>query len=179
MKSETGFSLTELLVVLALVAMVAGFAVPTVSTSMRSWQLASDARNIASTLTYAKISSMSQMTHFQLSFNLGANQWSVSKYNRGTAAYEVEGSTNGLAHGLANNGITFRSTSSSAPSGFGTSSSTSITFNSRGIPVDATGRPTANNVVYISDASDNYAITVSLSGRVQLWRCINDQWGAQ
>lgn len=176
---ERGFSLIELVILLALAGIVAGFSIPTLSSSMRRWQLASDARNIATNLTYAKFGAISQMTHCRLSFDVEGNQWSLSKYNRTTSAYALQGSPNQLSNGLANSGIQLRSDSSSAPSGFSTSSSVSITFNSRGIPIDATGKPTSNNVVYLSDAREEYAVTVSLTGKVQLWKLISGQWTAQ
>jgi Tfp pilus assembly protein FimT len=167
------------MVLLAMMAIVAAFSLPKLSSSMRSWQLAADARDIATTLTYAKLSAASQMTHCQLSFNLAHNQWSLQKYNKGTGNYDVQGATNQLSSGQANSGIAFRSSSSAALSGFPTASSASITFNSRGIPIDSTGKPTTNNVIYLSDGSDDYAVTVSLSGKVQLWRYRNSQWSAQ
>lgn len=176
---ERGFSLIELVVLLALVAIVLGFSIPMLSSSMRSWQLSADARNIATTLSYARLSATSQMTHYQLSLNLSGNEWSLKKYNKSTSVYDLQGSTNALSSGLANSGIAFKASSSSAPSGFSTTSSTSITFNSRGIPIDATGKPTANNVIYLSDASDDFAMTVSLSGKVQLWRYRDGQWSTQ
>jgi Tfp pilus assembly protein FimT len=178
-KRDRGFSLIELTILLSMMAIVAVFSLPKLSSSMRSWQLAADARNIATTLTYAKIGASSQMTHYQLSFNLESNQWSLKKYNRSTSVYDLQGATNALSSGQADSGIAFRSSPSAALSGFPTTSSASITFNSRGIPIDATGKPTANNVIYLSDASDDYAVTVSLSGKVQLWRYRNSQWSAQ
>jgi Tfp pilus assembly protein FimT len=174
--SEKGFSLTELLILLSTFAIVAGFSVPMLSSSMQSWQLASDARNIATTLTYAKMSSTSKMAHYQLSFNLNGNQWVLNKLNPTTGVFEAQGGPTGLSAGLASSGIAFCSSSASGPAGFPITSSTTITFDSRGIPIDATGKPTANNIVYLSDARDRYAVTVSLSGKVQLWRYGNGQW---
>jgi len=55
--------------------------------------------------------------------------------------------------------------------GTGTISNTScIVFNSRGIPIDSTGAPTANDAFYITDGSTVYAGTMSATGLFQLWR---------
>ena len=174
-KGERGFSLTELVIVLAILAIALGFSIPMLSSSMRGWQLASDARNITTTLACAKLSATSQLTHCQLSFNLIGNEWRLNKFNKTTGVYDLQGSTNALSSGLANSGIAFKSSSNTAPPGFPMDSSASITFNSRGIPIDATGKPTANSIVFLSDTIDQYAVTVSLSGKVQLWRYRNGQ----
>ena len=179
LQRERGFSLIELIILLSMVAIVAAFSIPMLSSSMRSWQLAADARNIVTTLTYAKLSATSQMTHYQLSFDVASNKWSMLKLNRGTGVYDLQGEVNELSTGIAYSGIAFKSASSSAPSGFPTTSSTSITFNSRGIPIDGAGIPTTDNVVYVSGTGDDYAVTVSLAGKVQLWRSLNGQWVAQ
>jgi Tfp pilus assembly protein FimT len=55
--------------------------------------------------------------------------------------------------------------------GFGTASATSCTvINSRGIPiVPASGAPTGNDAIYITDGTQVYAVTVSPTGISQVW----------
>ncbi len=178
MKRNRGFSLVELTMILAILAIVAGLSVPVLSSSMRNWRLAGDARNIVTALTYAKLTAASQMTRSQLTFDLSGNTWSVMKFNRSTNNYDLQGSINRLSDGLANSGIGFKSSSTSAPSGYPTASSTSITINSRGIAIDGSGNPTTHSV-FLSDAGTDYVVTVSLAGRVQLWRNQNGSWMPQ
>ena len=45
-----------------------------------------------------------------------------------------------------------------------------IIFNSRGLPVDATGSPFGNDAIYITDSTAVYGITVAATGFVRLWR---------
>ncbi len=45
-----------------------------------------------------------------------------------------------------------------------------IVFNSRGIPVDSTGTPTANDAIYITDGVSVYGVTVSATGLLRTWR---------
>lgn len=178
-KGDRGFTLTELAFIVGLCGLATAVSIPILNTSLRSWQLGADARNIVTTLTYAKLRSTSQMTHYQLLFDLAGNKWSLQKYNRSTASFDLEGATTGLSSGMAHSGISFQSTSGSAPSGFPTTSSAFIRFNSRGIPIDAAGIPTISNVVYLSDGRTNYAVTVSLTGKVQLWKYKSSQWISQ
>jgi len=160
----------ELTVVLGLMAAMAAFSVPMLNNSMRGMQLVSDARSIATTMTYAKMSATSHMTRYQMSFNLGNNTWSLLKRNRSTGTYELQQVVNGLSNGISHSGIAFKTSSSTAPSGFPTASSSTITFNSRGIPNGIA-------IVYLSNADMDYAVSVSLAGKVQVWRFQNSQWG--
>ena len=173
---DPGFSLVEILITLCAFAILAAVAVPSMSAFMRDLQLAADARNISTTLTSARLNATSLMTPYQIDFDLENNQWSLSKFNRATNSYELQQATNTLSTGLGNSGIAFQSSSESAPAGYSTDSSTSITFNSRGIPVDEAGVPTPDNVIYISKSNDDFAITVSLTGKVQIWKQEGEGW---
>ena len=44
-----------------------------------------------------------------------------------------------------------------------------VVFNSRGVPVDDTGAPTAQNAIYVTDGSAIFGATASASGLMQLW----------
>jgi len=54
-----------------------------------------------------------------------------------------------------------------------------ITFNSRGIPVNGSNQPTADHSLYIHNSSGYYAVSVALSGRIQMWKYVNSAWVAQ
>ena len=172
-RNNQGFSLVELLIMLGMLGLAAALSVPMLTSSMRDLQMISDARSIATSATYAKLSAASQMTQYRLSFNLANNQWSVAKLDRTSGNFITQGSTSTLGNGVANSGIAFKANASSAPTGFPAASSATITFNSRGIPVEGA------SAIYVSNSNANYAITVSLSGKVQLLRYKNNQWSSQ
>ena len=176
---DKGFSMVELVMLVGMIVIMMAISIPMLSSSMRDMQLVADARSIASTLTVAKLTATSQMTHCRLSFDLTNNEWQIEKLNRSNGQFELQQDTNQLSRGVANSGITFKTSSDSAPSGFPTSSSSAITFNSRGIPIDGAGVPTASNIIYLSKNPSDYAVSVSLAGKVQLWRLAEGQWSAQ
>jgi Tfp pilus assembly protein FimT len=175
-KDARGFSLVELCILLGMVMLVSAMAIPSLSDAMRGMQLAADARNIASALNYAKLSATSQMKRYRVSFVLAENRWQVEKFNNTSGLFEaeLEGSTLSTESGIA-----FQTTSGDALTGYPSSSSTAMTFNSRGIPVDDSGVPTTNNVVYISKADSDFAISVSLAGKVRVWKHHAGQWCSQ
>jgi len=177
--NERGFSLAELMILVVVIAATAAMSAPIFTNSMRDMRLIGDVQNISTTLGLAKIKSTSQLTRYQMALNLSQGSWSLQKFNQGTGNYEVEGSVNALSSGIKSSGILFKTGSGSAPPGFPTTSSNIIRFNTRGIPIDNAGIPTTNNVIYLSDGRLQFAVTVSLSGKVQVWRSRGTQWVLQ
>ena len=164
---------------LAIMGIVVASTIPMLIASMREMQLTADARSVLTSAAYAKLMAISKMTRSRLAFDLARNQWKVERFNRSAGEFELQDAVNTLSNGIAGSGITFRANSSSAPTGFSTISSNAIMFNSRGIPIDTLGRPTPDNIIYISKGDANYAVSVSLSGKVQLWRNKAGQWAVQ
>ncbi len=169
-ENDRGFSLIEVSMLTVMMAILLAISIPLLGSAMHSMQLISDARSIATTMGFAKLGAASQVTRYQLSFDLANNQWSLRRLNRSSGNYELQNSVNQLSSGVAHSGIAFKNTSSSAPSGYPTASSTTITVDSRGIPREGA------SIVYISDSDRDYAVSMSLGGKVQVWRYLNSQW---
>lgn len=169
-KNNHGFSLVELAVLLSMATIMAAVSIPMMTTAMRGMKLSSDAKSIATSLTYARVSATSQLTRYRMTLDLDNNRWALLKRNRTSGIYELEQATNTLSGGVSNSGIRFKPTSSTAPTGFPTASSTAITFDSRGIPMEGAG------IVYLSGTDADFAVSVSTAGKIQLWRFQNSQW---
>ncbi len=176
---DPGFSLVEILIVLSLASVLAATAIPIVTSSLRDMQLAADAQNISSALSAARLKAKSTMTPYRISLDLGNNRWSLEKFNSNTGQFELEQDVNQLSSGLAGSGIRFMAKSESHPGIFPSESSGTITFNTRGIPVDINNRPTSDNIVYISRPGSDYAISATLTGKVQVWKNKEGRWQAQ
>ncbi len=176
---DDGFSLTEVVLVVAVLAVVSSISVPFVTSSLRGLQVSSDARRIASSLSYAKMAATSKMTRYQLVFDISGNRWSIQRFNRATGNYETEGASTQVSAGLSGSGIALQASATSAPSGFPADSSTFIRFNSRGIPINSTGSPTSTSVIYLAGAGSQFGVTVSLAGQVQVWKVRGGQWVSQ
>lgn len=171
-----GFSVVELLIVLTMLSILSAVAIPSLSSAMRDMQFVSDARNVSSALGYARLKAKSMMNPYRVEFDLNDNQWSVKRYDSASDSWVLEQAVNELSSGVSNSGITLTKGAGTSPTGFPETSSTDITFNSRGIPVSGT-TPTSNNIIYISRSdTDYYAITVTLTGKVQVWKKSEDGW---
>jgi len=177
-EGEHGFSLAEIMVAVVLLLLFAALTVPSLTTALNAWQLNADARKISTTLMSAKLRTTSQATRYRVHFDVPNNSFNCQRFNRTTGNYVdiADESAVTLSDGISNSGIRLTADSPSGPTGFPTTSSEFIIFNSRGIPVDNGGVPTGDNVIYLSNSSTSYAVTVSQVGRIQLWKLDGSQW---
>ena len=180
-KDQGGFTLTEVTLVVGLMLLFSALSIPILSSSFRVWQARSDTQNISTALLSAKFKATSRANRYRVAFDVPNNSWTFERYDSAGATWVPEGSPMQLSSGLSNSGIRLEASSASAPTGFPTTSSTSIIFSTRGIPIDSANswRPTANNVVYLSGGQGNYAVTVSMAGRIHLWSLNNSTWVCQ
>ena len=177
---DPGFSLTELLITITVMAALSAVGIPMLSSSMRSMQLAADAQNISTTLSAARLNAKSLMTPYRISFDLNNNKWQLERFNRATGTFELQQDEYQLSSGITDSGITFLENSGTHPETLPSRSSNTITFNSRGIPVDINNVPTPNNIVYISKSGIDYAVSVSLTGKVEVWKeDAENEWNVQ
>ncbi len=172
-RNAKGFSLIELSVLLAITALLAAISVPMLTSGLADMQLISDARNIATSMTHAKLSAISQLTHYRLSFDLDQNEWSIEKWDRTSGQYALQQDARQLGLGVGGSGIAFLAASQTSPTGYPATSSPAITFNSRGIPVEG------SSIVYLANNGENFAVSASISGKIQVWRHRDNQWLTQ
>jgi prepilin-type N-terminal cleavage/methylation domain-containing protein len=176
--STRGFSFTELLVVVSIIMVLSAIALPRVNGVVQSYRVGVDARAIASQLTLARVRAGSYNNNARINFNsCSSTSYQLEIYNTGTSSYQLDTNT-GVAH--LSTGVTFGYGSISTPAGSQstiTNSPCYVIFNSRGIPVDSSGNPTANYTIYvINNQNLCYAVTVLLSGRIQVWEYSGSAW---
>jgi len=176
-----GFSLVEVAIVVAILALIAVLAIPQFTSLLRSFRATSDARSIASQLALAKMRAANGFTQARLNCDLTANSCQLetctSKGASTCNTFTAEGGPINLS-----TGSTFGFGSITTPAGSQTSiqNTAQILFNSRSLPVDNTGTPTGNYALYVMNQTSNrYAVTVYATGRVAVWRYDNGAWSIQ
>jgi len=176
----SGFSLLELMIVVAVMMVVAAIAVPSAMRVMRSYQGSANARNIASELALAKMDAARNFTQTQLNCTLSANSCQLQMCTtKGTSTCTTFSAEGGPL--LLSQGVTFSYGSIGTAAGTQTTiqNSTPIMFNSRGTPVDSTGAATGSYALYVANQSgDTYAVTVYATGKIGVWRYSNSTWVA-
>jgi prepilin-type N-terminal cleavage/methylation domain-containing protein len=202
-RSECGISLIEVSIVVAIIAIVAGMAVPYASNTLNEYRLNSDASDLASCLNVARMKAASQFAPYRININATQSTFNMEELCGGTAS-SVDANCSGGANPYAefsspaiDGGTQYASQgdaySTCRPSGVtsypgditadaqGCPSSLEIWFNTRGAPVSGSGGVLSNGgaVVYLSNTNGMIdAITASLGGRVTIWswNAVSAQW---
>lgn len=188
-KPSEGFSLLELLMVLAIVSVIAAMAIPKVMTIVQNARTVGDIQSLNSAILLAKMRGASDFARARVYMDLSANTYRVDIYPSGATSWTTDGATTAVPHPvnyLAKNVSFGYGSLTTAPSGMSSLAqapacladdlSTTVTntacimFNSRGIPVDSTWAATGVDAIYVTDGKSVAGVTVSASGLTKIWR---------
>ncbi len=180
-----GFSLIEILFVLALTGVIGAIAVPMMSNTLGDLRLSGNARGLFNAVSLTKMQASSNFTQTRLYVDLSVNAYHTEIWQKTGAAWVTQGSTTPLSNVAETYG--FGAVSSAPPTTQGTigqapqcfdaatpphaiGNTACILFNSRGVPVDSTGQPIGSYALYITDGTAVFGVTVSTTGSIRLWR---------
>ena len=142
-----GFTLVEVLIVVMLVAVIAGATIPAVADAIQRYSLTSAGQQVVSTIRSARQQAVGQNATRRVRFNFPA-----------AGQYQVLDSVDG-----AIGDVQFLPTGTD----FGAVSG-DIEITTSGRVTDLAGNPTTETIVVSNDDGQTRTITVSASGRVQL-----------
>jgi len=180
-RHSSGFSVIELLIVVAIVGVVAAISMPVGGAAVGSYRMSGQAHAISYQVSLAKMRAAASFTRARLFVDLSSNTYRLETWNKITSHGTVDGGTEQLPPPI---GFGFGTAAAPPPNTQGAigqaaaclddasaviANSACVVFNSRGIPIDSTGAPTGNDAVYLTDGRVLYGATVSATGMTQLW----------
>lgn len=181
-RSHAGFSLIEVLVVMALLGIAASFAVPVVSNTVSGYRLRNESKTIANLVGLAKMRATSQFSRARVYGDLGNNTYRLQVWNKTTNSWVTEGTPATMPFGVRFGfGVLATPPPNTQPAiamatqctnnaGAVIAGTNCVVFNSRGIPIDATtGAPLGGNAFYMTDNIGVRAITITATPLVREW----------
>lgn len=191
-RKQAGFSLIELVLVVVIVMVIAGMAIPSFMRTMQNFRTSGDALSINGEVLLAKMRAAARFTRTRVYFDLGARTFRTQWWNRDPAVLDWVDEGVGAPQNLAR-GVIYDFSGAAGPppntqtvlgqaapctndtggnpgAGADIAETACIMFNSRGFPVDSTGAPTGEGALYVTDGSSIFAVTLSATGLTTTWR---------
>ena len=167
---------------MAITSIVAAMAVPMTRNAIGDMRLRGDARSLNNAVSLTKMRAASDFTNARLYIALDSKSFHIERWQKTGPAWVTEGGTTLLAgddtfgYGVVSapppntQAAIGQAAQCRTAAGAAIGNTACVVFNSRGIPVDTTGAPTGAGALYLTDNTAVYAVTISASGLIKLWR---------
>jgi hypothetical protein len=141
-----------------------------------------DARGVANSLAVAKMLAAAHFTQTRLFVDLSDDTYHLESWDKDADEWTTVGGlttlTSSVSFGVGdmdepppNTQAAIAQASLCKDEDGGNIGNTAcVVFNSRGVPIDATGAPTAAGALYVTSGTIVYGSTVSATGLIRLWR---------
>jgi len=176
LRDKKGFTMIELLIVVAIIAVTAAIAIPNIISWIPTMRVNSAARDLVSEMQLARMKAVSERNNYVITFDTSTNQYSIYDDNDSNfSTSNVLVKTVNLPSGIQFGYIAGKNPSNDDITG-------SVQFGATSSPIRETFIPngTANLMgsVYLIPTEDiagsrrdrQRAITVILTGRIKLWK---------
>lgn len=182
---DAGFSLIETLLVVGVMGIIAGMAIPSTTSMMRVHRLKGDAESVHNLVALAKMRAASQFSRARVFVDMNTNSYSLQRWDKTTSTWVTEGPVT-----RTSSGVTFGFGTVAAPPpntqatigqspnctdnvGAAVGNSACVTFSSRGMPVSNVlppgGGVVGNSALYLTDGSSFYGTTVTTTPLIKFW----------
>ena len=183
-KNSRGFSLIELLMVLAIMGVLAAVTVPMSGNAIRFLKISGDARELSNATAVAKMRAAAKFTQSRVYVDITGRQFYVQTFDKTSSTWTAEGGAVSLSSTVSfgfgpipTPPPNTQTTIDQAPACMNTASppvaianTACVIFNSRGLPIDSTGSPTGVDAIYVTDGSAVYGITIAATGFIRTWQ---------
>jgi prepilin-type N-terminal cleavage/methylation domain-containing protein len=183
MKGEHGYSLIEMMMAVGIIAVVGAMVIPITDTSLRGGRLRGDASVIRNLIGVAKMRASSNFTRARLYADLGARTYVLQIWDKTANAWVDDGGINQLSTGVnfgfaalnapppnTQVNIAQSPTCTNGLTAAGAIGNTAcVTFNSRGLPIDADGNLYPRHAVYVTGDDAVWVTTITTTPLIRFW----------
>jgi prepilin-type N-terminal cleavage/methylation domain-containing protein len=180
--NRRGFTLVEMLIVVALTGVIAAIAIPMMGNTLGFFRLSGDARNLSNAIALSKMRAASVFSRVRVYIDRGNRTFHMETWDTATNKWVAETGTTSLSQGVV---FSFLGVTDPPPNTQGTIAeaqtcrdnagnpvlnTSCVIFNSRGTPIDAVTAAPLVDAVYITDNTAVYGITIAATGMVRTWK---------
>jgi prepilin-type N-terminal cleavage/methylation domain-containing protein len=182
---SSGFSLMELLLVLAITGVLTATALPMMGRALGFHRLSGDARGAASAVALAKMRAAAVFGRVRVYVNVTGGDYHLEAWDAATSTWLADGGTRYLSTNVSfgygavgtappdTQGTIGQATACKNDLGTANIANTAcIVFNSRGLPIDVTTAEPKVEALYVTDGTAVYGVTVAASGMIRGWRTL-------
>jgi prepilin-type N-terminal cleavage/methylation domain-containing protein len=180
-----GFSLIEIMFVVALTGVIAAIAIPMMGNSLGFFRLSGDARSVSNAMALAKMRAASVFGKVRVYIDRPSKRFRIETWDAATNQWTSDTGYTYLSQGVTFN---FAPVAAAPPNtqgaigeaaicknaaGADIANTSCVIFNSRGLPVDSTAAAApVVDAMYLTDGTAVYGVTISATGMVRTWRTV-------
>lgn len=171
---SSGFTLLELSAVILIFMVLVAISIPNAMEVLHTNRLTGDARGLEHQLSLARQRAGAEFTWTEIVIDTSTTpvsytlQLCSTKATSSCTTFTPEGGTQYLSISTT---LGFGNSSGAAGGQTTRAQTTTVIFNSRGIPIDNTGSPIATDTIYLTNTVGNAcAVSLTLNGHANVWR---------
>ena len=165
MRKDTGLTVAELMVVIAIIAIVSSIAIPNIIGWLPNYRLGNAASGILTALEYGRSRAVRENASVGISFNSATDSYTLWLDNGDPSGTPDDVIQNGTEETIRTGQVTQGNDMTGASFGGGVSQ---LRFNARGIPLVAGGGPGGGAVTLTNSRGDTRVVRVTNGGNCRI-----------